>query len=127
MQEVKTETVQERATRPEIMGETVTLGGVTYHRPKMTIPAYMSYLKVRDSVMNTENGNGLYTAEQFEEMIQSICEIFGNQFTAEELIDPENGLGVEDIILLFTYVEMGVATAVTSSMEEVQRNFTSGA
>lgn len=102
------------------------------NRKEFTMPShigvdeYMHYLEVRDEVMNTEKSHGLYTRQQFAEMMDCICEIYENQFTVEELKDKETGLSVGSIITEFVLIEKAIGEEVNRKVEKVQENFTDG-
>ena len=94
--------------------------------PKASVDAYMHYLEVRDEIMNTEKKNGLYTFQQFKNMMECICEMYGNQFTVDELKDSETGLDVAGIVMEFAAIEVGIGENVNEKAEKFQENFTNG-
>ena len=104
---------------------TLTIGGRVVELPELDdVAAYMHYLEVRDSIMDTENKSGLYTAKQFRDMIDCLVELYGNQFTAEEVMAKDGGLTVSEIVFAFSSVEVGVAKAISGRVEAAQENFT---
>lgn len=107
-------------------GRTLTINGKKYVQPKASIPAYMHYLEVRDSVMDTEGKRGLYTAKQFGEIMDCIVEMYGNQFTVAEMSDGETGLSVDQIIFEFAAIEVGIGESVNQNVEQMQENFMQG-
>ena len=107
-------------------GRALTIGGKTYIQPKAGIEAYLHYLEVRDGVMETEGKTGLYTAKQFREVMDCIVEMYGNQFTVAEMSDPETGLTVDQIILEFAAIDVGIGQSVNTNMEQMQENFMQG-
>ena len=109
-----------------IKARKITIGGKEYEMPKIPPMKYMDYLDVRDSVMDTEGKRGLYTRKQFENMVDSIVDLYGNQFTAEELLDAENGLSVGEIIMEFAAIDVSVGAQVNDQMEDFTANFTDG-
>lgn len=98
-----------------------------YTMPKMSISAYMDYIEVRDSVMATESSNGLYTKKQFLQMMESICGIYGNQFTVDDLLSEDSGLSVADVIMEFASIEIAVGEEVERKTDKLTANFTNGA
>lgn len=97
-----------------------------YTMPKTDVDTYMHYLEVRDSIMNTEKGKGLYTRQQFVDMMECICEMYGNQFTMDELKDGETGLSVGGIVMEFAALDAGVADEVDAKIKNMKENFTDG-
>lgn len=93
---------------------------------KIDVDTYMHYLEVRDSVMDKENSHGLYTRKQFAEMMDCIVEVYGNQFTVDELKDSETGLSVGGIITEFVMIEAAIGEEVNEKVEKIQENFTDG-
>ncbi len=116
--------MEERKQNPQ--GRTLEIGGKKYVQPKAKIPAYMHYLETRDSVMNMEGSRGLYTAKQFSEMMDCIVEMYGNQFTVEEMTDENTGLSVDQIIFEFAAIDIGISKNVNANMENLQENFMKG-
>lgn len=105
----------------------VIIGGKLYKMPqKMNTMAYINYLDVRDKVMETEKGQALYTKQQFLDMVDVIVEIYGNQFTAEDVLDAEGGLSPDQIIMEFTLIDASVGQNVNAKVEKFKENFTSG-
>lgn len=93
---------------------------------KIDVDAYLHYLEVRDEVMDTEHSHGLYTRKQFGEMMDCIVEIYGNQFTVDELKDAETGLSVGGIITEFVMIEAAIGEEVNKKVEKIQENFSAG-
>lgn len=108
------------------MKREIIVKGKKYVMPKMSIAAYLKYIEVRDSVMSTEEKNGLYTSEQFTQMLESICNVYGNQFTVADLLDDNSGLSVTDVIMEFASIEMEVGKEVERRTDKLTANFTSG-
>lgn len=116
-----------KTTKKQLTQErTLTIGGNVYVQPKAEIDAYLHYLEVRDSVMDTESKAGLYTAKQFRDMMDCIVEMYGNQFTVAEMTDKETGLSVSDIIVEFAAIEIGIGQNVNQNVEQMQENFMKG-
>lgn len=116
--------MEEKKQHPQ--GHTLKIGGKVYVQPKAKIPAYMHYLETRDSVMNTEGRRGLYTAKQFAEMMDCLVEMYGNQFTMEEMTDEKTGLSVDQIVFEFAAIDIGISNNVNANMESMQENFMKG-
>nr|DAF92316.1 MAG TPA: hypothetical protein [Myoviridae sp. ctBvM24] len=95
-----------------------------YELPKMDVDTYMEYLRVRESIMGT--GNGMYTVQQFQDMMDCICLVYGNQFTVEELKDRETGLSVSEIIMEFVAIEGAVGKEVDGKIDKFRENFLNG-
>ena len=55
-----------------------------------------------------------------------ICKAYGDQFTVEELKNPETGLDAAGLILEFQFIDMGIADDLTKRMEKIEKNFQSG-
>ena len=55
-----------------------------------------------------------------------ICKAYGNQFTIEELKNPETGLDAAGLILEFQFIDMGIADELTKRMENIEKNFQNG-
>lgn len=108
------------------MKHEIILNHKKYEMPKMDVDTYMEYLEVRDDIMGTEKKSGLYTAEQFRKMMDSICMVYGNQFTVDELKDKETGLTVAAIIMEFASIETSLGDEVNTKIEKLQENFTNG-
>lgn len=102
----------------------ITIGGKEYTMPqKMTTITYMHYIKLRDEIMDTEKQQKLYTYDQFVEMMDVITEMYGDQFTRDDLIE---SLSPEDIIMEFALMDVSVAQKVDTKVENFKENFTSG-
>lgn len=115
------------AAKAKTKKHSIIIGGKEYFLPKnLDADAYLHFLEVRDEIMNTEKKSGLYTAQQFKDMMDCIVELYENQFTVEELKDKETGLGVSGIIMEFAAIEIGVGESVNEKVESFQSNFTSG-
>lgn len=104
----------------------IVIGNKEYAMPKMDVDSYMHYLEVRDGIMETENKSGLYTRKQFSDMMECICEVYGNQFTVEELKDRDTGLSVGGIVMEFASIDVAIADEVNAKVRNMQENFTNG-
>lgn len=106
--------------------KTITLNNKKYAMPKLDVDTYMDYLELRDDIMNTENKTGLYTRQQFGNIMNCICKVYGNQFTVEELKAKEGGLSVSDIVMEFAMIESGINGEVERKTEKLKKNFQNG-
>ncbi len=103
---------------------TIIIGGTEYKMPeKMSTVAYMQYIKLRDEITETERNGNMYTYNQFVEMMDVIVEMYGGQFTREEMIE---SLPPEDIIMEFAMMDISMAKNVDRKVEKFKENFTSG-
>lgn len=102
----------------------IIISGKEYTMPqKMNTLTYMKYIKLRDEIMQTEERQKLYTYDQFIEMMDVIVELYGNQFTAEDMAED---LSPEDIIMEFALMDVSVGSKVDEKVEKFKENFTSG-
>lgn len=102
----------------------IIISGKEYTMPqKMNTLTYMKYIKLRDEIMQTEERQKLYTYDQFIEMMGVIVELYGNQFTAEDMAED---LSPEDIIMEFALMDVSVGSKVDEKVEKFKENFTSG-
>lgn len=105
----------------------IIIGGKEYQMPqKMSTMAYLHYLEVRDEVMDTEAKQKLYTRKQFIDMMDVIVEMYGNQFTQDDMLDVENGMTPEAIIMEFALMDVSVGERVDKRVEKFKENFTDG-
>lgn len=104
------------------MDKETIIGNKKYTMPKMSIDTYMEYLELSEKV----NGKERYTKQDIEAMTLFICKAYGNQFTAEELKDPDTGLSAAELILEFQFIEMSVVNELKKRMEKIEENFQSG-
>lgn len=102
----------------------IIISGKEYTMPqKMNTLTYMKYIKLRDEIMQTEERQKLYTYDQFIEMMNVIVELYGNQFTVEDMAED---LSPEDIIMEFALMDVSVGSKVDEKVEKFKENFTSG-
>lgn len=90
--------------------------------PKMSIDTYMEYLELTEQV----DAKTRYTKQDIEAMMLFVCKAYDNQFTVEELRNPETGLDAAGIILEFQFIDMGVANELSRRMETIEKNFQNG-
>lgn len=93
-----------------------------YTMPKMSIDTYMEYLDLSEQI----DAKKRYTKQDIEAMVMFVCKAYGNQFTAEELKDVENGLDAAGIIMEFQFIDVGIGEELTKRMEKIEKNFQSG-
>ena len=55
-----------------------------------------------------------------------ICKAYGDQFTVEELKNPETGLDAAGLILEFQFIDAGIGEELTKRMEKIEKNFQNG-
>ena len=87
----------------------IIIGNKEYTMPqKMSTMAYLRYLEVRDSIMDTEAKRALYTRQQFMDMMDVIVEMYGNQFTTDDMLDAETGMTPDSIVMEFALMDVSV-------------------
>ena len=84
------------------------------------------YLEVRDSIMDTEAKRALYTRQQFMDMMDVIVEMYGNQFTTDDMLDAETGMTPDSIVMEFALMDVSVGEKVDKRTEDFAKNFTNG-
>ena len=89
--------------------------------PKMSIDTYTEYLELAEIV----DAKQRYSKQDIEAMGLFICKVYGDQFTVEELKNPETGLDAAGLILEFQFIDMGIADDLTKRMEKIEKNFQS--
>lgn len=100
------------------MKKKITIDHKEYEMQKMSIAEYMEYLNIVEEI----DTHTRYTGKDIENMCETVCKVYGNQFTKEELMNPETGLEPADLILEFQMIDMGVAQRLTEKMETIQKN-----
>lgn len=90
--------------------------------PKMSIDTYTEYLELAEVI----DAKQRYSKQDIEAMGLFICKAYGDQFTVEELKNPETGLDAAGLILEFQFIDMGIADELTKRMENIEKNFQSG-
>lgn len=101
------------------MERQITIGGKTHDMPKMSIDTYMEYLDLAEAMEERTR----YTRQDMEAMGMFVCKAYGNQFTYEELKDPEKGLDPAELIMEFQMIDMSIADKLTKKMEKISENF----
>ena len=104
------------------MKRRITIGNKEYEMQKMSIDTYMEYLELTE-VIDTHTR---YPKQDIEAMVLFTVKAYGNQFTEEELKDPETGLDAAGIILEFQFIDMGVGEELTKRLEKIEKNFQNG-
>ena len=90
--------------------------------PKMSIDTYTEYLELAEVI----DAKQRYSKQDIEAMSLFICKAYENQFTVEELKNPETGLDAAGLILEFQFIDMGIADELTKRMENIEKNFQNG-
>ena len=115
------------AAKTKKIRRSITVGGVLYTMPgKMSTMAYLNFLGVRDQIMETEAKQTLYTRQQFLDMCDVIVEMYGNQFTRDDILDAEGGLTPDEIVTEFALIDVSVGQNVDRKVEDFKENFTNG-
>ncbi len=104
------------------MKRKITIGNKEFEMQKMSIDTYMDYLDLTESI----DTHTRYTRQDIEAMVLFVVKAYGNQFTAEELKDPETGLDAAGIILEFQFIDMSVGEELTKRLEKIEKNFQNG-
>ena len=76
--------------------------------------------------MKTTVSSYIYTKQDIEIMAMFVCKAYGDQFTVEELKNPETGLDAAGLILEFQFIDAGIGEELTKRMEKIEKNFQSG-
>ncbi len=93
-----------------------------YTMPKMSIDIYMEYLDLVEQI----DQKARYTKQDIEVMLLFVCKVYGNQFTYEELKNPDTGLDVAGIILEFQMIDTVVAEEINKKVDKIKENFLKG-
>lgn len=72
-------------------------------------------LEIQD-VMNAANEAGAFTGEHYDLMCEFICEMFGNEFNVDELLD---GMELEDIYPTFTNITEEIGNKTMTKMNDL--------
>lgn len=67
-----------------------------------------------------------YNTAIMQRMEMFVCKAYGDQFTVEELKNPETGLDAAGLILEFQFIDAGIGEELTKRMEKIEKNFQSG-
>ena len=94
----------------------IIIGNKEYTMPqKMSTMAYLHYLE-----------RALYTRQQFMDMMDVIVEMYGNQFTTDDMLDAETGMTPDSIVMEFALMDVSVGEKVDKRTEDFAKNFTNG-
>ena len=104
------------------MKRKIIINNKEYTMPKMSIDTYMEYLELTEQI----DGKARYTRQDIEAMQLFVCKAYGDQFTVEDLCNPETGLDAAGLILEFQFIDVGVANELTNRMEKIEKNFQTG-
>lgn len=91
-----------------------------YTMEKMSVDTYEEYLDIGEKV------GGKTTRDGMELMARFIVKAYGNQFTVEDLKNPETGLDAVGVIMEFQMFEMNMAKDMESRFEKIKENFSVG-
>lgn len=104
------------------MNRKIIISNKEFTMPKMSIDTYTEYLDIAEQT----DAHARYTRQDIEVMALFICKAYGDQFTVEELKNPETGLDAAGLILEFQFIDTGIADELTKRMENIEKNFQSG-
>lgn len=104
------------------MNRKIIINNKEFTMPKMSIDTYTEYLDIAEQT----DTHPRYTRQDIEVMALFICKAYGDQFTVEELKNPETGLDAAGLILEFQFIDTGIADELTKRMENIEKNFRSG-
>jgi hypothetical protein len=104
------------------MNRKIIINNKEFTMPKMSIDTYTEYLDIAEQT----DTHPRYTRQDIEVMALFICKAYGDQFTVEELKNPETGLDAAGLILEFQFIDTGIADELTKRMENIEKNFQSG-
>ena len=104
------------------MNRKIIINNKEFTMPKMSIDTYTEYLDIAEQT----DTHPRYTRQDIEVMALFICKAYGDQFTVEELKNPETGLDAAGLILEFQFIDTGIADELTERMENIEKNFQSG-
>lgn len=104
------------------MQKTIIVNNKEFTMPKMSIETYMDYLDLAEQM----DAKARYNKQDIEAMVLFVCKAYGDQFTAEDLKNPETGLDAAGIILEFQFIDVGVANELEKRMKKIEENFQSG-
>ncbi|MFR5267206.1 phage tail assembly chaperone G [Clostridium sp.] len=89
-----------------------------FSTPRMRGRALKRMLEVTD-VLTKAQEEGLFTLEHQELMCEFICEMFGNKFTSEELLD---GIELSDLYPTFMTLTETIGKKTMLKMENLLKN-----
>lgn len=104
------------------MKRKIIISNKEYTMPKMSIDTYMEYLELSETI----DAKKRYTKQDIEVMLMFVVKAYGDQFTVEELKNPETGLDAAGIIMEFQFIDVGVAGELERRMKKIEENFQNG-
>lgn len=104
------------------MKRKIIISNKEFTMPKMSIDTYTEYLDITEQI----DAHQRYTKQDIEIMAMFVCKAYGDQFTVEELKNPETGLDAAGLILEFQFIDTGIGEELTKRMEKIEKNFQSG-
>lgn len=104
------------------MKRKIIISNKEFTMPKMSIDTYTEYLDITEQI----DTHPRYTKQDIEIMAMFVCKAYGDQFTVEELKNPETGLDAAGLILEFQFIDTGIGEELTKRMEKIEKNFQSG-
>lgn len=96
----------------------ITIGNKEYKMKTMSVADYIRYANARDTFENKDT----YGAKDIELMVQIVLMAYDNQFTEEELTDPDTGLTAAELILEFNLIENGVAEEIDTKVGKIKNS-----
>ena len=106
----------------------IVLHGKEYTMPDhVAAQAHLAYMDAQDDLAAVEAAGGAYRRAQYDLMARTLCEVWGNQFTVEDVYAPGDGLTLADLVAEFTAVEITIARDVEYKLGEITANFTTTA
>lgn len=96
----------------------ITIDHKEFTMEMLSIDAYGEYLDIAEKI----DSKPRYSSQDLEVMGTFICKAYGNQFTYDELKDPEKGLDPAGLIMEFQSIDMAVADELTKRMENLIKN-----
>lgn len=83
--------------------------------------AYLDFLELRDRIIKKDTENVMYTKQDFVDMSNCIVEMYGNQFTVDELLE---SVTPATIIIRFGSFDKDIVEDVDKKMDKMKINFT---
>ena len=104
------------------MKRKIIISNKEFTMPKMSIDTYTEYLDITEQI----DTHPRYRKQGIEIMAMFVCKAYGDQFTVEELKNPETGLDAAGLILEFQFIDTGIGEELTKRMEKIEKNFQNG-
>lgn len=101
------------------MKRKIIISNKEFTMPKMSIDTYTEYLDIAEQI----DTHPRYTKQDIEIMAMFVCKAYGDQFTVEELKNPETGLDAAGLILEFQFIDAGIGEELTKRMEKIEKIF----